>query len=306
MPPSSDIEVVDSQVHIWEPESADRPWPPGGAAWASSTHRGWLSGPDEPSRPLQAAELGDLMDAAGVSAAVLVPPWFQGYDNSYVISAAAAAPSRYRVMARIDPAAPAIDAELTRLASVAEVAGVRVLFHRETRDALTDGTAEKLWHSASGLGMPVMVYAPGQVEHLRDVASQYPDVRIAIDHLGLSGGGTREQRQAEIDCLLRLSDLPNVAVKASAAPCYSTDPYPYRDLHAEVLAVLGAFGAERVFWGSDVSRLRGGYREAVTMFTEHLGLSVHDRRQVMGAGLRAWLGWELGSDMSREKEGRSS
>jgi hypothetical protein len=51
---------------------------------------------------------------------------------------------------------------------------------------------------------------------------------------------------------------------------------------------------KRVFWGTDLSRLRGTYRQAVTLFTEELDfLSTTDEEWIMGRGIAEWLHWSL-------------
>jgi L-fuconolactonase len=54
------------------------------------------------------------------------------------------------------------------------------------------------------------------------------------------------------------------------------------------------YGPHRVFWGIDLTRLRGSYRQAVTLFTEELDfLSDIDTTWIMGRGIAEWLGWPL-------------
>jgi predicted TIM-barrel fold metal-dependent hydrolase len=96
--------------------------------------------------------------------------------------------------------------------------------------------------------------------------------------------------------LLKLAKRPNVAVKSSALPCYSTEPYPFRALHEPLRRIFDAFGPERMFWGTDWTRLPCPYRQAVTMFTEELPwLKGADLEGVMGRGLSDWLGWPQGA-----------
>jgi predicted TIM-barrel fold metal-dependent hydrolase len=52
-----------------------------------------------------------------------------------------------------------------------------------------------------------------------------------------------------------MAKRPNVAVKASALPSYSSEPYPYRGLHAHIRRVYDAFGPQQMFWGTDFTRL---------------------------------------------------
>lgn len=72
----------------------------------------------------------------------------------------------------------------------------------------------------------------------------------------------------------------------------ATDPYPFVSTHPILRRVVDAFGPARVFWGTDITRLSCTWRECVTMFTEELPwLAGSDLDQVMGAGLRSWIGW---------------
>jgi L-fuconolactonase len=51
------------------------------------------------------------------------------------------------------------------------------------------------------------------------------------------------------------------------------------------------YGPHRVFWGIDLTRLCGSYRQAVTLFTEELDfLSDIDTTWIMGRGIAEWLG----------------
>ena len=78
----------------------------------------------------------------------------------------------------------------------------------------------------------------------------------------------------------------------SALACFSTEPYPHPALHRPARTVLDAFGSERVFWGSDLSRLSaGGYREAVALVRDHVCHSEAEAAAVLGGSLLHWLGW---------------
>jgi len=100
-----------------------------------------------------------------------------------------------------------------------------------------------------------------------------------------------------LEPLLAAARHPNVAVKASALPCYSTELYPCRNLHQYIRRAVDAYGPCRVFWGTDLTRLPCPYRQAVTLFTEELDLlSPSDREWIMGRGIAARLGWPLPND----------
>jgi predicted TIM-barrel fold metal-dependent hydrolase len=140
--------------------------------------------------------------------------------------------------------------------------GARFTFHRrEHRAGLHEGRYEWLWQAAAAAQVPLMVFVPGSVPAIDAIAERHPGLRLVIDHLALAVGGPSDAAFAHLPALLRLARLPNVAVKASALPNYSREPYPFRDLHAHVRAVVDAFGPRRVFFGTDWTRLACRYDE---------------------------------------------
>jgi L-fuconolactonase len=158
---------------------------------------------------------------------------------------------------------------------------------------LRDGTADWYWPVAQEQQIPVMIWAPEQLAEVGQIAGRYPDLKITVDHLGLfvadKGAATVS---AVVKELLPLASRPNVAVKATALPAHSAEAFPFADLHEPLRQVLDAFGPDRVFWGSDLTRLPGSLSEAVTMFTEGLDfLSGEALEKVMGQAIISWIGW---------------
>jgi hypothetical protein len=99
---------------------------------------------------------------------------------------------------------------------------------------------------------------------------------------------------SDIGELLALAKYPNVAVKASGAPAYSSEPYPYRNIHKYLKQIFDAFGPRRMFWGTDVTRMPIPWRRCVTLFTEELPwLKGEDLELVMGRAVCDWIGWDL-------------
>lgn len=273
--------VVDAQVHVWLPEAPDRPWPPGGAERAQAMHR---------LEPISGAGLRAEMAEAGVDRAVLVPPFFEGYRNDYALQCAAESPDAFRVMARVDlrtgDPGPVRD-----LVGDSRVAGVRLVFLPADAGRVDDPAADWFWAFAEAEDVPVMLLASGQLDTLGDLARARPGLRLAVDHLGLTGQRTDADAAPEIADLAALAALPNVSVKVTAVPCYSTEPYPYPAMHPLLRQLFDAYGPDRLFWGSDLSRLRGSYADLVRLFREELDfLSPADVEAVMGGSLLAWLG----------------
>ena len=274
--------IVDSQVHVWEPEPPGDPWPEGWEPRAA-THR----------PPISPEMLLTEMDEAGVDRAVLVPPFFQGYRNAHTIQAANDHPDRFRVLPRLDPRIDDGPGELAALMAEPYVLGIRFVLNPAAGVVLNDGSLDWLWPVASERGVPVMMMAAGQIPGVDALAAQYPDLRLTIDHLGV-GQAKDAELAGDIDAVCRLARHPNVSIKATTVPAYSTEPYPYPSLHPLLKQVVDSYGPERVFWGSDLSRLPGTYSDLVRLFSDEFDFLKGDALEaVMGKSLCNWLGWSL-------------
>jgi L-fuconolactonase len=273
--------IVDAQVHIWAANTPERPWPP-----RHQPHR---------LQPITQDDLLREMAAAGVDRAVLVPPSWEGERNDIALAAAQAHPDRFAVMGRFDPEAAGSRGLIATWLRQPGMLGLRFTFHRPLlRPLLTEGRVDWLWPQAEKAGVPIMLLALHSDLHLIDrIAELHPGLRLVIDHFGLTTGKD-EAAFREFEQLLVLARRPNVAVKASCLPHYTTDAYPYRWLHPYLRRVYDAFGPKRMFWGSDLSRLPCTYRQGVTMYTEEVAwLGAADLEWIMGRGLREWIGWKL-------------
>ena len=101
-----------------------------------------------------------------------------------------------------------------------------------------------------------------------------------------------EDAFAGYEGVLGLARYQNVAIKESALACYTRDVYPYRALFPQLKRVYDAFGPQRIFWGTDLSRLPCTYAQSISMFTEEIEwLSAADKEWIMGRGLCEWLDW---------------
>jgi hypothetical protein len=87
-------------------------------------------------------------------------------------------------------------------------------------------------------------------------------------------------------------------------PRASADEYPFRSLHPHLHRCFDAFGPERMFWGTDITRMPCSWRQCVTLFTEKLPwLKSRDLELVMGEALCNWLGWPLPAGAGSRRHG---
>jgi len=241
--------------------------------------------------PIGADEMVAMMDAAGVGRAVIVPPSPAGDSNLCALEAAAKYPGRFLVMGRFDPSADDARERLEGWLRQPHMAGIRMTFHKPQWGRwLDDGSIDWFWADCERLGIPLMLLIPGRLDAVAAVARRHPRLRLIVDHLGLRSNLRDDEAFADLDVLLGLAALPNVFVKASAVPCYSTEPYPFRNLEAHLERIHAHFGPRRMFWGSDVSRLQCSYRQAVDHFLRELDfIAPSDLPWVMGRGLEEVL-----------------
>ncbi len=287
------MNITDSQVHIWEAHRPDRPWDPDEvhtpvfvAVPGARPHR---------EAPISAEEMNTLMDGAGVTRAVIVPPSPTGDDNLTALEAAAKYPDRYTVMGRFNPAAPGARDRLPAWLSQPGMSGIRMTFHKPKWSPWLDNDEiDWFWADCERLGIPLMLLLPGRVDVVDRVARRHPGLTLIIDHMGRRSQLRNDECFADLDDLLALSRLPNVSVKASSAPCYSTQEYPFPGLTPHLERIFDSFGPRRTFWGSDVSRLQCSYKQAVDHFLHELDfLKGQDKELVMGRAISDLLRWPL-------------
>ncbi len=267
--------IVDAHVHIW----------------ADST-------PNPAHRQVPALTGDELlleMDAAGVDAAVIQPPAWDPTSNEVAVEAARRTPGRFAVLGCFpldDPASPSlIDGWKERPGML----GLRFTFPQPHMEAwLTDGSLDWLWPAAEKAGLPVALAAGNFLPVVGEIAARHPGLRLLVDHLGTPLRKTDDEALVNLAQLVALAKYPNVALKATAAPGTSTQPYPFRNVHDYLHAVYDAFGPQRMFWGTDITRMPCSWAQCVTLFTEELSwLSPEDKEWIMGRALCEWIGWDL-------------
>lgn len=236
------------------------------------------------------------MALAGVDRAVLVPPAWDPTGNAPSLAAAHAHPERFGVMGLLRPGDSGAREELAAWRRDPAFLGLRLSFNSpETRSVLISGAADWVWGAAADLDYPVMVLAPGLLPLLADVARRHPGLRLIVDHLAIPRGASGPAAFAHLPELEAISRLPNVAVKAVGLPAYAClDAFPYASIHEPLRRIIDTFGPERVFWGTDLSRMRVSYRECVEMMTHGLPwLKGEEIEAIMGKSLLQWLKWPM-------------
>jgi predicted TIM-barrel fold metal-dependent hydrolase len=271
------MQIVDAQIHTW-----------GSGLPSNQSHRQVTH--------FTPAEAIALMDEGGVDAAVIHPPGWDPNSTEMAFRAVRHHPGRFAIMGALPLDDPASRARIATWRTQPGMLGLRYTFlHDPARTRLREGVYDWLWEAAEKEGVPIATLATDSLEILGRVAERHPGLRLTIDHLGGRGGLTTLKDAAAMEHMPRLLALarhPNVAVKATGAPGYSAEPYPYPTMQNYLRQIFDAFGPHRVFWGTDISKMPCSWKQCVTMFTEELPwLGEDDKRLVMGDALCAWWGW---------------
>ncbi|MGE3689815.1 MAG: amidohydrolase [Novosphingobium sp.] len=183
--------------------------------------------------------------------------------------------------------------------------------------AFAAGEEDPIFECAAELGLPIFVQISGNIELVKRYADKFPSVKIVICHTGMPpgpvlatifgqmeglpdsaehwakvGAEPRDQAWAKV---LRTADSPNVALKwAHAGAMFDAGGYPQLAARPYLKQALGAFGAERIMWASDVSANQTGesWAELIFAIRENPELSESDKQWLLAGTAREWLNWK--------------
>jgi len=228
--------IVDSHVHVASPDTVRFPRRPQGfgSDWWQT------AGGSE--------QVLDAMDAGGVDVAIVVQavgPY--GFDCSCAIEAVGEHGDRFRFVGAVEADGPDPVAALARLAETGLLRGVRVFGVGGTEPAwLASGAGRDLWDAAADLDTTIIATVfDRHLAALRTLVEYRPDVRVALDHCGFPDvtGGPPFAAAAP---LFALADLAPLSLKVTTHLLHEVpEPADLMD------ALVAAFGADRVCWGSD-------------------------------------------------------
>jgi len=235
--------IIDSQVHLFLPDSPERPW--------REQYRERAHGVSE----YQPTTLLPLMDGAGVQRAVIIPPIWAGDDNTPCLEWSAEYPDRFKIMGRFDVHDPNRERIETWL-DQSGMLGIRLAGDLDQGEWFDLEQFGWFWAAAERLHIPVMLLASEQrIRLVNAIAERHPDLRLIIDHFGVTVGNLAEvEPWKHIDDVLALAAYPNVWAKLSALPLNTLEPYPFASQTPYIKRAYDTFGPRRLAWGTDDDR----------------------------------------------------
>jgi predicted TIM-barrel fold metal-dependent hydrolase len=241
--PRCAVVIVDSHLHFYE---SPRP----GTQFSHARDH------------LTFAEVRDAALAIGVDRFVQVTPAAVGYDNSYSFAIAEREPQAvFGVIARLDPAHPAIEEQLRDAMRRRTMLAYRItLIEKHQENWLDERTLDRLFAFAQREGVPIELFAPFRVEAMHETVRRFPGVRWLIDHMGLRYYEGKDNREAfrQWDDLIALAREPNAWIKCSYFPEAAKDleSYPFAEAQRYLRRLRDGAGTERLVWGSNFPNVR--------------------------------------------------
>lgn len=272
--------IIDTHVHVVSEDTGRYPR----QINASATHRWWSGG------KCDTAALLANMDAHGVAEALAVQAvGVYAYDNSYLLDEVVSGSGRVAGVVAVDMDADRPAEEITRMSSVAGVAGVRLFAVSPGSSWVHSSKADEAFDAAARADLPVVLTAfEHQLPPLAPSIARYTTLRIAVDHCAFPTlDGARIHSGSP---LLELTTARNVTMKVSSHVLLDvTSPDAPSALIDDLLS---RFGPDRVMWGSDWPQTPlpdyGAHLELAQAAMAHL--TPDEQHGLMGANAVAWLG----------------
>ena len=272
--------TIDVQVHAYERNHPGRPW------------AGFLQGPDQ----VTGDDMVEAMDKVGVDGAILISPFsLYQYDASYALEVYAKHPGRFGLVRPFDSDSVSPADDVAEWAATTGVVGARVMLTAKEYQADDTGLNAILAGGAKA-GIPINVMCSGKLPLMAELARRNPNTSMIIDHVGLAQPflpPAPPEPFGDLDNVIALAALDNVAIKISGAGTLSHQSFPYSDIWEPLDKVFKAFGFDRCMWGTDWTRAVEllNYEQGVEAFRVTDQLSDAERATLMGGSLSKIYKW---------------
>jgi L-fuconolactonase len=275
---------IDAHMHVWDLAVRDQPWTAGDLA---PLHRSFAL-----------ADVAGERERAGIEGVVLVQTLAVAEETPELLTLAGSDPAVVGVVGWVDLMSDDVSEQLGRLQ--AETYGDRLVGIRH----LVQGEADPRWlcrpdvrRGLAAVAETGLVYdlliLPHQLPAAHETAAALGELRFVVDHLAKPAIATGEVEPWAAG-IRALAALPNVACKLSGMVTEADwTRWTVEQLRPYAETVLGAFGADRVLFGSDwpVCTLAAGYGEVVRTAEQLIeALGPGEREAVLGGAARAAYG----------------
>jgi L-fuconolactonase len=268
--------IVDIHPHVIATDTTRYPLDPLGGTQSTWSRE----------RPTTYAMLVAAMDQTGVDkAAIVQASTAYGHDNTYVAEAVAAHPKRFTGVFSVDVLAPDAPAKMQHWMQRG-LTGLRLFTTGSTMPGqatwFADPRTHPAWEHAGEAALPVcMQMTPQGFPQLRELMRQFPKVRIILDHLARPQLVDGPPYTADRD-LFAFADNPNVFLKVTPLNYMPAD-WGKATPESFFGKLVGAFGAQRIAWGSNFPATAGTLADNLALARKALAsLSATDQAWIFG------------------------
>jgi L-fuconolactonase len=273
--------IIDSQVHAYEANTAERPW---------------HSVPNWPPH-VTGDEMVAAMDAVGVDGAIFISAFsLYRFDASYAIEVQRAHPGRFALVKPVDADDPAVEEVIAEWKRTPGAVGIRIMMYKETGWPVDHPGLGRILRAAVRHDLPVNMLCWDNIEVGRTLIDRHPETRFILDHMALLQPRTPPapaEPWADLAKVVDLAKRPNAVIKISGACTLSKAGYPFPDIWDPLARLFDAWGIERCLWGTDWTRAAAvvGFKEAVDPFLTTDRLTPKERAVLMGGACAEVYRW---------------
>jgi L-fuconolactonase len=187
-----------------------------------------------------------------------------GTDNSYLLDVSKAHPARIVPVVILSPTDAATPATLQKMAKESRIAAVRFSGSPNAQGdvAFISDATKDMWATANELGLCVVLMSlgnnvPASLKKIAEFADRYPNVKIAMDHIGFPHPEALPASFGLSPEHIALAAHKNVYYKFTSFLIAEMEVYakdankPMVELKPFIEHMVSVFGADHLMWGSD-------------------------------------------------------
>ena len=238
------------------------------------------------------------MDYAQVGAAVVVQEFIDGLQNDYLAEVKAKYPERFFVFGMADYLKDGFYEQAKVLLTEQMFRGLAIPGHRLLNRHLTDEPMMDMFRLMESEGaMLSITLADGdeQVDELREVIAECPNLKIAIGHLGMANPPQTPcwENQSWKE-QMKLARNENVMIESGGITwLYNSEFYPFPSAVRAIREAAELVGMEKLMWGSDYPRTITAitYRMSYDFIVKSNDLTEHEKQLFLGENAYRFYGF---------------
>jgi len=237
------------------------------------------------------------MDYAQVGAAVVVQEFIDGIQNDYLAEVQQKYPDRFITCGMVDYLTDGFCEQVETLIQQG-FRGIAIPGHRLLGKPLTGEEMMRMFRLMEQHDVFLSItLADGdqQVDELREVICECPNLRIAIGHLGMADqpqGNIWENESWRRQMLLARNE--NVRIESGGITwLYNTEFYPFPSAIRAIREAAELGGMEKLMWGSDYPRTTTAitYRMSYDFVVKSTELTDHEKALFLGKNAHQFYGF---------------